>query len=58
MVVGFVGVERIVGFMVVHMVVDAGGLTKSAYSLKIGSLQLRIFWFGFGLRVRGVTCPR
>ena len=43
MVVGFMGVERIVGFMVVHMMVDVGGLIKSAYSLKIGSLQLRIF---------------
>ena len=49
MVVGFVGVERIAGlmivdFVVVHVVVDASGLTKSAYSLKIGSLELFLFW--------------
>ena len=47
MVVGFVGEEHIAGlmivdFMAVHVVVDASGLTKSAYSLKIGSLELRL----------------
>ena len=29
--------------MVVHVVVDVGSLAKFAYSLKIGSLQLRLF---------------
>ena len=47
-IVGFMGVERIVGFvrveyMVVHVVVGVGGLAKFAYSLKIGSSQLRLF---------------
>ena len=32
-----------VEFMVVHVVVDVGSLAKLAYSLKIGSLQLRLF---------------
>ena len=45
---GFMGVERIVGFvrveyMVVHVVVGVGGLAKFAYSLKIRSSQLRLF---------------
>ena len=32
--------------MVVHMVVDADSLSKFAYSLKIGSLQLRLLRSG------------
>ena len=32
-----------VEFMVVHVVIDVGSLAKFAYSLKIGSLQLRLF---------------
>ena len=52
MVMGFVGVERIVGLMrVEYVVVDADGLAKSAYSLKTVSLQLRLLQLGFGQRV-------
>ena len=40
-----------VEYMVVHAVVDAGGLAKYAYSLKIRSLQLRLFRSGFDRRV-------
>ena len=52
MVVGFAGVECIVGFVgvefvVVHMVVSASVLTKSAYSSKTGSLQLRLLRSSF-----------
>ena len=55
MVVGFVGIERIAGlmivdFMAVHVVVDASGLTKFAYSLKIGFLEFRLLWSGFSRR--------
>ena len=39
MVVGFVGVEVVI----VHVVVSDGVLMKSVYSLKTGSLQLRLF---------------
>ena len=39
----FVGVE----FVVVHAVVGADSLAKSAYSLKTESLQLHLFWSGF-----------
>ena len=60
---GFVRVERIVDFMgvefiVVQVVVDSGGLTKSAYLLKTRSLQLCLLWSGFGQRARGVACSR
>ena len=61
MVVGFMGVERIVGLMrveyvVAHMMVDVSSLAKSAYLLKTGSLQLRLLRLGFGRRVRGMIC--
>ena len=60
---GFVGVESIVRsmgveFVVVNMVVGADSLVKSAYSLKIGSLQLCLLRSSFGRRDRGVTCSR
>ena len=48
----------IVDFVVVHVVVDASGLTKSAYSLKIGSLELRLLWLGFSRRAQGMACKR
>ena len=54
MVMGFVGVE----FMVVHMVVGASVLIKSACSLKTGYLQLRLFRSGFGPQAQEVACPR
>ena len=62
MVVGFVGVERIVGFMgveflVVHVVVDAHVLTKSAYSAKIRSSQFCLLRFAFDPWAQGVPCP-
>ena len=44
MIVGFVGVE----FVVIHVMVNASILTKFAYSLKIGSLQLHLHQSGFG----------
>ena len=61
MVVRFVEVEHIVGFVelefvVVHVVVGAGGLTKSTYSSKTGSLQLCLLRSGFGRGAQGVAC--
>ena len=48
----FVGVECIedfvgVEFVVVYAVVGVNSLAKSAYSLKIESLQLHLFWSDF-----------
>ena len=40
----FMGVE----YVVVHVVVDAGGLAKSVYSLETKSLQLHLLWSDFG----------
>ena len=53
-VVGFVGVELVV----VRLMVSSDVLTKSAYSLKTGSLQLCLVRSGFGRQARGVTCSR
>ena len=63
MVVGFVEVEHIVGFVgvefvVAHVVVGSGGLTKSTYSSKTGSLQLCVLRLGFGRGARGMACSR
>ena len=54
MVVGFVGVDLIVGFVVV----DSCGLRKFTYSSKTGSLQLCLVQLGFGRGAEGVACLR
>ena len=46
-----------VEYVVVHLVVGTGDLAKSTYSLKIGSLQLRLLQLGFPRRVQGMICP-
>ena len=63
MIVGFIGVKRIMGFVglefvVVHVVIDVSGLAKSANSLKTRSLQLCLLRSGLDRWARGVTCSR
>ena len=58
MVVGFVESECVVSFievefMVVHVLIDAHVLTKSAYSSKIGSSQFCLLWSFFEPQARG-----